>query len=85
MSLSTQNAKIGLYTVVATLGETEPMPANPTMLYLGLQQTGTIETLDDWHQLLDVGRRIGVWTTGPESVKLTDLGREYASEINSTL
>ena len=84
--LSVDNAKLAVMTIVATIEETEPMPAPQTHMWLALQQAGTLgPEIDDWYALLALGKKIGVWTHTSETVSLTDMGRKYGAELNASV
>ena len=78
------NTKLALAVTLATIRDTEPLPAPQTHLWLGLQQAGVLgPELDDWHRLLSVGAGLKLWKYTSETITLTDLGSSVADDINN--
>ena len=82
--MTKETATLAILSVVATIVETEPMPAPQTHLWLALQASGTLGAeIDDWYTVLRIGKSIGVWTHTSETIELTDEGRKLGNRVNA--
>ena len=82
--MTKETATLAVLSIVATIVETEPMPAPQTHLWLALQESGALGSdIDDWYTVLRIGQEIGVWTHTSETIELTDEGRELGNRVNT--
>jgi hypothetical protein len=81
-----ETVTLAVLSVIATIVETEPMPAPQTHLWLALQESGALGSdIDDWYTVLRIGQEIGVWTHTSETIELTGKGREVADWVNAEI
>lgn len=86
--MTRENATIALATISTTVAETnlpKPHTSPQTHLYLGLQMTGCLDTLDEYYTVQGLGKELGYWTHTSETLTLTKKGIETAAKLEAQL